>query len=411
MSAMQAAGTDMIITTISGPVGIPYGRTYGELKIPAASVGINVESQSCPGFWNNTNGLGNYDTSTNAFAKGVQITPLTKPFVDSFMARNNGQVPAYNAGTYDALYILKSALERAGAAAVKSDGTFDSDVIVTALEQTKQPGTVALEFTFTDMNAKLGNVHDVTYGPGTNTGIGTQWQDGEMVCVWPNSDYAPAVVAAGYDPAWGSVKYPGTVRWQTPQLLLDKLKGEAGGQPPAPPSGGQPPAPPPAGGAETPPAGGAAVSFPAKTYTNAQYGFSIQYPTDWEEDPAYLTKPNLVVCLRVAAYVPVLYVSKFDATGAVDEAAIKDMLAKSSQGDPKVKSALEKVTLAGGIEATMCDVQYLSATGYDCLGKAIVVDKDGKRIFVGVHTVEAFAPYDSPTAKLFSEILQSLTLQ
>jgi branched-chain amino acid transport system substrate-binding protein len=410
MSAMQAAGTDIIITCFSGSVGIPYGKSYGELKIPAASVGINVEAQSSPGYWKNTNGLGNYDTCTNAFAPNVQETALTKPFIDKFMARNNGEVPAYNAGTYDALYILKSALERAGAAAVKSDGTFDSDVIVASLEQTKQMGTVAIEFTFTGKDAKLGNPHDVNYGPGINTGIGTQWQNGVLQGTWPNSDYGASQTAAGYDPAWATVKYPGIVRWMTPPLLAAKLKAEGGGQPVAPPSGGQPAAPP-AGETAAPPAGGAAVSFPASTYTNSKYGFSIQFPKDWAEDPAYLTKPNLVVCERVAAFVPVMYVSRFDATGTVDEAAIKDMLAKSSQGDPKVTSALKEVTLADGTKAITCDVKYLSATGYDCLGQAMVADKNGNRIFVGIHTVEAFAPYDAPTGKLFSEILNSLTFK
>jgi len=226
MTAMQAANTDIIATTISGPVGIPYGRSYGELKIPAASVGINVESATAPGYWTNTNGFGNYDTTTNAFCPGVEETPLTKHFIDSIMAMNGGNVPAYNAGTYDAIHILKSALERAGTAAVKSDGTFDSDVLVTALEQTKQMGTVAIEFTFTGMD--VANPHDVNFGPGMDTAIATQWQDGEMKGVWPNPNYGAAYVSAGYDAAWGTVSYPGIIRWKTPPPLLEKLKAETG---------------------------------------------------------------------------------------------------------------------------------------------------------------------------------------
>jgi branched-chain amino acid transport system substrate-binding protein len=226
MTAMQAANTDIIATTISGPVGIPYGRTYGELKMPAASVGINVESEVAPGYWINTNGLGNYDTTTNAYCQGVEETPLTKHFVDTFMGLHDGKVPAYNAGTYGAIYILKAALERAGAAAIKSDGTFDSDVMVTSLEQTKMMDTVAPEFSFTGMD--VANPHDVNWGPGIDTGIATQWQDGVMKGVWPNPAYAAAYVAAGYDAAWGTVDYPGIVRWMTPPALLEKLKAESG---------------------------------------------------------------------------------------------------------------------------------------------------------------------------------------
>jgi len=226
MTAMQAANTDIIATTISGPVGIPYGRSYGELKVPAASVGINVESATAPGYWKNTNGLGNYDTTTNAFCPGVEETTLTKHFVDSIMAMNGGNVPAYNAGTYDAIYILKAALERATSSAVKSDGTFDSDLVVSSLERTAQMGTVAIEFTFTGMD--VANPHDVNFGPGKDTGIATQWQDGEMKGVWPNPAYGAAYVAAGYDASWGTVSYPGIVRWKTPPPLLEKLKAEAG---------------------------------------------------------------------------------------------------------------------------------------------------------------------------------------
>lgn len=226
MTAMQSANTDIIATTISGPLGIPYGRSYGELKVAAGSVGINVESGTSPGYWKNTNGLGNYDTTTNAYCPGVEETPLTKHFIDSIMAMNGGNVPAYNAGTYGAIYILKAALERAGAAAIKSDGTFDPDVIVTSLEQTKMMDTVAPEFSFTGMDTP--NPHDVNWGPGKDTGIATQWQNGVMKGVWPNSAYAAAYVAAGYDAAWGTVDYPGIVRWMTPPALLDKLKAESG---------------------------------------------------------------------------------------------------------------------------------------------------------------------------------------
>jgi branched-chain amino acid transport system substrate-binding protein len=230
MTAMEAANTDIIATTISGPVGIPYGRSYGELKIPAASVGINVESATSPGYWENTSGLGNYDTTTNAYCPGVDETPLTKPFIDSIMAMNGGNVPSYNAGTYGAIYILKAALERAGTAAIKSDGTFDADVIVTSLEQTKMMDTVAPEFSFTGMDTPLGNPHDVNFGPGKDTAIATQWQDGVMKGVWPNPDYAAAYVEAGYDASWGTVKYPGIVRWEAPPRLIEKLKAETAAQ-------------------------------------------------------------------------------------------------------------------------------------------------------------------------------------
>jgi len=105
-----------------------------------------------------------------------------------------------------------------------------------------------------------------------------------------------------------------------------------------------------------------------------------------------------------------MYVSHFDATGPVDAAAIVDMLKKSSQGDPKATN-LKEVTLSDSTKATIADTQYLSATGYDCKGLALVADKDGKRILVGVHTVEAFLPIDAALTQQFTEILQSFKFQ
>jgi len=53
--------------------------------------------------------------------------------------------------------------------------------------------------------------HDVVYGPGYLTGIGSQWQDGHKVGIWP-MDFGDAVDAALTDKygCW-NFEYPGTV--------------------------------------------------------------------------------------------------------------------------------------------------------------------------------------------------------
>ncbi len=71
MTAMEAANTDIICPIISGPLGIPYARSWGELKVPAASVGINVEVPGSPGFWDATKGFGNYETGLSSYAQNV----------------------------------------------------------------------------------------------------------------------------------------------------------------------------------------------------------------------------------------------------------------------------------------------------------------------------------------------------
>jgi len=191
LSAINASGAHIIFTTFSGPVGIPYAKKWGELKIPAASVGINVESQK-KGFWEATGGMGNYETTQNTYAP-AEITPKTIPFYDKFTAKV-GEFPTYNAGTNDAIQILAAAIERAG--------TLDSDKVVTELEKTEFSGAPG-RIVFT-------KEHDVTWGPGYVTATGTQWQDGKLMCIWPVD--------------WEGITYKGAVKYKIPPWVVEKWK-------------------------------------------------------------------------------------------------------------------------------------------------------------------------------------------
>ena len=196
LSAVKDSGAHVIMTYFSGPVGVVYAKQWGELEIPAASAGINVEAQKM-GFWDATGGYGNYDTTLNTYAR-IEQTDKTIPFYDKFVAET-GEFPTYTAGTYDALYILKDAIERAG--------TLDADAIVIELEKTDYIGTAGRTvFTSTE----VGNPHDLMWGPGYSTGIGTQWQDGELLCVWPP-----------VDGSWNGLVYEGTVPYKLPPWVID----------------------------------------------------------------------------------------------------------------------------------------------------------------------------------------------
>jgi branched-chain amino acid transport system substrate-binding protein len=200
LTAIEDSGAHLILTIISGPLGIPYAKQLGELEIPVASVGINVEAQK-DGFLDATEGYGNYETTLNSYAKGVAITEKTIAFVDAFIEKA-GETPTYNADTYSAIYILKEAIERAG--------TLDSDAVVTELEKTDFLGT---QGRIVFMGRETETPHDVTYGPGYVTGIATQWQDGEMKCVWP-------MLMPG---DWEGLMYEGTVFWQIPPPVMERF--------------------------------------------------------------------------------------------------------------------------------------------------------------------------------------------
>lgn len=191
LSAIERSGAQIIFTSFSGPVGIPYARRWGELKIPAASVGINVEAQK-QGFWDATGGKGDYEMTLNTYA-AVKMSPRTIPFVEKFV-KETGELPTYNAGTYEAVYLLKEAIEKAGAV--------ESEKLIPVLED-MQYETPSGKIVFTE-------THDVTWGPGFVTGIGVQWQNGDVKCVWPLN--------------WEGVTYEGAVKYQIPPWVVEKWK-------------------------------------------------------------------------------------------------------------------------------------------------------------------------------------------
>jgi branched-chain amino acid transport system substrate-binding protein len=197
LGAIEDEGANIIYTVVSGPLGVAYTSQWGQNQIPAASVGINVEAQK-GNFLVVTGGYGAYETTLNTYGR-VEITDETIDFFDTFVDRFE-EIPIYTAGTYEALYILKDAIERAG--------TLDSDAVVTALEATDLSGPAGrIVFMGTD----TATPHDVTWGPGKVSGIGVQWQDEELVCVWPYPIQALGVV------------YEGTVPYELPPWVVTAL--------------------------------------------------------------------------------------------------------------------------------------------------------------------------------------------
>ena len=372
MTAIEASGADIIMPIISGPLGIPYARSWGELEVPAASIGINVESQK-EGFWDATGGFGNYETTLNTYCEGVPLTEKTLPFIEAFKAKT-GQIPTFTAGTNDAIILLAEAIERAG--------TLDADAVVVELEKTDFTGCGG-PIAFTGLeDAPLGNPHDLVYGPGHTTGIATQWQDGVRKCVWPN-------LMTG---DWEGVFYEGTVMWQAPPRVIEKLTAEAATEPPPE--------------EEAAPEEGA-LSFEAATYTNEEYGFSVQYPDNWVERPELVVE-TIVASFGVSAFVPGMSISVRDA----DEPLSVDVIiaAYEDEGNENVEvlSPLTETTLADGTPATKYKIGYKSASGYNILAFALSVDKDGKRIRAYAWTIDMFSTYDEA---LFSEIAHTLTFE
>jgi len=166
LSAIKRANADIVFTIISGPLGIVLGRQMGELQLPAVAWGINVEAQK-DGFWQATAGKGNYVSTLDTYAE-VESTPKTIPFVKAFKARF-GKSPTYTAATYDAINMIKEAIEKTGST--------DADKLVPYIEKGEFVGTGAI--------ATFDKRHDLVWAVGKTSGIAVEWQDGHKVPFWP----------------------------------------------------------------------------------------------------------------------------------------------------------------------------------------------------------------------------------
>jgi branched-chain amino acid transport system substrate-binding protein len=205
LSAVESSGAHIIFTAFSASVGITFARQAGELKTPAVQVGINVEAQK-DGFWQATQGMGNYVITMNTYARGVEYNELTAPFVNEYIKRY-GEVPSYTADTYTAIvYGLAPAIEKAG--------TLDSEKIIPLMEESVHKVPAGVHKYFKDAEGR--HTHDLTWGPGYLTSLGVQWQDGELKGVWPNQWKAT--------PEAPEITYKGIVPFKIPPWVVEKHK-------------------------------------------------------------------------------------------------------------------------------------------------------------------------------------------
>ena len=166
LSAIDRAGAQIVFTILSGPVGISVGRQMGERGMKAVAWGINVEGQK-EEFWQAAAGKAQFVSTLDTYAE-VEFTPKTVPFVRAYKERFK-KAPTYTAATYDAIMILKTAIE--------AEKTINADKIVAHIEKSEHVGTGAV--------ATFDKRHDLVWAVGKTSGIAVQWQDGKKVPFWP----------------------------------------------------------------------------------------------------------------------------------------------------------------------------------------------------------------------------------
>jgi hypothetical protein len=153
------------------------------------------------------------------------------------------------------------------------------------------------------------------------------------------------------------------------------------------------------------------LSYTAKTYTNSEYGFSFQYPSEWVNRPELTLggKQGVVAAFGIAGSVPGVVLIVVDAT----EPLTADWFAAANDGWPnnsetKVTSDITPTILLDKTSASQFRVMYTYAGQYPMDAFCISVDKQDKRIMPLIWTIDSVSPYDET---LFSEIAHTLSVE
>jgi branched-chain amino acid transport system substrate-binding protein len=251
LDAIKARNPHIIFTAFSGSVGAVYSTQKTAKGIPAVTLGINVPGQQ-KSHWGNTGGACEGEIMLDTWAVGLNNTPTTSEWFNDYETMFD-RYPVYTAGTYDSIYAVVKAIE--------ATNSLDSDTLVAWLEDPDNAFTegvsspkvmyypvpaithnatlyflseaqvatiydlasygktysqLAWGCGFNGTSQKPHIAHDIAYGPGLVTGIGSQWQDVDHVAGGPGTKLGIWPINLGVNPAlvdqygnW-SMAYPGT---------------------------------------------------------------------------------------------------------------------------------------------------------------------------------------------------------
>jgi branched-chain amino acid transport system substrate-binding protein len=176
LTECKKSGAQVLFIWAYSPETSIMMRQWADMEVPALPIGF-IGAAEDPGFWEATKGKGAYTivTLSETGCTPSNVTPLTMKYYNAFKKRWN--VPPRSTGcvsAYEALHVLKDAIERAG--------TVDDEPLIGALEKTNLPavrGTIRF-----DQN------HQIIYGYDPKTSVlgnWVQWQNGERVTIFPQA--------------------------------------------------------------------------------------------------------------------------------------------------------------------------------------------------------------------------------
>ncbi len=174
----RRTGSQIINIWMDMPESAILLKQWYDLKIPALPFGSTLAAAEQPGFWNATDGKGEYTLCNvvNAGNAPSEATPWTMKFYNAYTEKWGVEPEGLGASSsYMAVYALKDAIERAG--------SIDADKVVTALEEIDLMGVYGrLRF-----DPETHQVIPSTDPEEGAVGSILQWQDGKRVVVYPKS--------------------------------------------------------------------------------------------------------------------------------------------------------------------------------------------------------------------------------
>jgi len=184
-SKISGSKADVAIPLLAHTDTITLYKQYHEMKAPFRMAGFNNPGMDAK-YWEKTGGacLSEVNCTWGPVLRAV-ITPKSIPFFDKF-SKKFGQPPhGCAASSYDAVYILVDAAERAKG--------FETDSLITAIEATDYVGATG-RFVFDK------KTHDAIYGSAEFCPfLITQWQEGGKFEVLLPKEIATSVYQ---DPPW-----------------------------------------------------------------------------------------------------------------------------------------------------------------------------------------------------------------
>ncbi len=185
----KEAGAQVLILWMDMPESSILLKQWYDLQVPALPFGSILAAAEQPGFWDATEGKGEYTIANlvNAGNAWTEMTDWAQEFYNAYEERWGIPPEAYGtSSSYMAPFVLKDAIERAG--------SLDPDAVIKALEETDLMGVYG-RIRFDPQSHQV--IHSLDPEEGA-CGTMIQWQDGDRVTIFP----AAAAVGEVQLPPW-----------------------------------------------------------------------------------------------------------------------------------------------------------------------------------------------------------------